>query len=291
MICGVLVERFAEAALLCVAAGQAVRVLLKQPVREEARARPALALAVLVALAALMTAVAWAWVHSDVSRRALVASVTIVAIMAVVRARPHYGRSRGLPPGSLGLAVSLDAITDQDFYARAAARWGPIFKMSQFHRPVICITDLSRGLELLHTERDSLEQTQWGFNSLIPGGYVEFMNGERHARIRQILSVGFHADVLADCHSSILAVVRQELAGLAKPDADGHVDPERCLDRIAFASVLRMVLGVGTTGARLREMERLFAPLDRQLDTVLPSHARRLACSQNGRRLPTRPTW
>lgn len=264
-------EVFAEAALLCVAAVPAVRVLLKQPVRDEMRARPAFALAALVVLVLVMSVVALAWQHSDLSRRALVASVVAVVMLAVVRARPNYGRSRGLPPGSLGLAVSLDAITDEAFYARSAARWGPVFKMSQFHRPVICIADLPRGLELLHTEREALEQAQWGFNSLVPGGYVEFMNGELHARTRQTLGVGFHEAVLADCRSSILDLVRQQFARMAGPGANRHIDPERCVDRIAFASVLRMVLGVGVAGPRLEEMERLFAPLDRQLDAVLPT--------------------
>lgn len=267
-------EELIEAVFLCLAAIPAIRVLLKQPVRNELLARPAIAMALLIALILAMMAVAWAWVHSDVMRRALVAGAAGLTALAIVRARPHYGRSCGLPPGSLGLALSLDAITDEDFYARSAVRWGPVFKMSQFHHGVICITDLSQGLELLHTERDSLEQAQWGFNALVPGGFVEFMNGELHARTRQTLSVGFHEAVLADSRSSLLHLVQQQLAVLAGSVTHGHIDPEACVDRIAFASVLRMVLGVGVAGVQFKEMEQLFAPLDCQLDAALPTPKR-----------------
>jgi hypothetical protein len=267
-------EEFLEAALLLVAVAPAIRLFLKKPIRHELGARPAFAALSLGVAVVVVVLLAWLWIRSDALRRLVVAGVAALALLALLRARPGYGRSRGLPPGSLGFAASLDAITDEDFYARCAARWGPVFKMSQFHRPVICVVDLPRGLELLQTQGDALVQTHWGLNPLVPGGYVEFMNGELHARMRRILSVGFSDAVLADCRQSIVGVVREQLSEMAGHNGGRSVDPEPFLDRIAFASVLRVVLGVPAASPRADEFVRHFAHLDSPLDTALPTPGR-----------------
>jgi hypothetical protein len=98
-----------------------------------------------------------------------------VAVLAFIRSRPNYGTGRGLPPGSLALISSLDSLSDPDFYLTAAARWGPVFKMSQFHRPVICVVDLKIGLEVLSREKDSLEPCQQSFQRYITPGNIEYM--------------------------------------------------------------------------------------------------------------------
>ena len=47
-----------------------------------------------------------------------------------------------LQPGDTILGMSLDAIGDRTFYQDQAALHGPVFKMSQFGRPVLCILGL-----------------------------------------------------------------------------------------------------------------------------------------------------
>jgi cytochrome P450 len=137
-------------------------------------------------------------------------------IVGAVRARPNYGRSRRLPAGSLGLSESLDAIHDPDYYSRTAARLGPVFKMSQIHQPVVCITDLQTGLEFFRDNEDRLLQSEWAFNRLVPGGYLEYMNGDLHAQVRAMLAPSFTREVVAAARPVLTDVTRTQLAAMAR---------------------------------------------------------------------------
>jgi cytochrome P450 len=267
-------EAMIEGSVLAVAGVLVVRVLLKPPIRRELRAHPLLAVVLFSGAGFAAAFLTWAWLHSDAVGRVVAAVLGAGVVLAMVRARPGYGRFRGLPAGSLGLATSLDAIDDPDFYARSAERWGPIFKMSQVHHPVVCITDLAMGLEFLRAESDALVQSDWPFSRLVPGGYVEFMNGEPHARYRAMLAAGFTAEVLEECRGSITAVIRQQLAELARSGNGRGVDPEVFLYRIGFASLLRVVLGIAVDSAQVEALRGLFADLNRPFDIFLPTPGR-----------------
>jgi cytochrome P450 len=185
----------------------------------------------------------------------------MLAVSACVRARPGYGRSRGLPPGSLGLASSLDAISDPEFYALAARRWGPVFKMSQFHRPVVCVVDLRQGLELLAAARTGLAQPSLPFGRLVPGGYIQFMNDPLHTRYRGILRAALGGGVAGACRSDVESVVRRQLSGMIDRQDERGVDPEPFLDRIAFASLVRVMFGLAVDDERIDRLARLFVDL------------------------------
>lgn len=123
---GVPLEPWLELALLAAAGLPLVRLLSKRPVRREARAHPMAAIALAAVASAALAVAAWSAARSPrVLRSATVISL-VVAAAVYVRARPAYGARRQLPPGPLGLAASLDAITREDFYALAAQRWGPV---------------------------------------------------------------------------------------------------------------------------------------------------------------------
>ena len=264
-------EALLEGTVLAVAALPAGRVLLTAPIRRELRAHPLLATILVGGAALALTLIAWAAFRSDPFRRVVVALAGLGALLALLRARPGYGRSRGLPPGSLGLATSLDAIDDPGFYAKAADRWGPIFKMSQIHRPVVCITDLPLGLEFLRTEDDALVQSNWSFNRLVPGGYLEYMNGDVHARYRRIFAAAFTQEALQDSEESITVVVRRQLAEMARSGSGSGVDPEPLLLPIALTSLLRVVLGVNADSERFVALRSLFTELNRPLELFLPT--------------------
>lgn len=104
----------------------------------------------------------WLFAWSRYSRR--------LADSAGWRARPGYGRSRGLPPGSLALAP-LDPWRDHLFYLKQAARYGPIFKMSNFIQPMVCVVGFKPALELLRTYDQFLGFQPLPFNRFIPRGF------------------------------------------------------------------------------------------------------------------------
>ena len=248
-------------ALLAAALIPALRVALKPPVWNELRARPILAAAV-AAFGAMLIALLASHRSQLVALLPVVAAVAVLlALAAWVRARPAFGQGRGLPPGSLGVARSLDAITHADFYARSAATWGPVFKMAQFHRPVACIVDLPLGLEVLEQQRASLAQPTLPFGRLSPGNYIEFMNDERHQRYRGILRTALSGRVVAACREGVESVTAAQLATLTPPGEAHGAALDAVLDRVAFVSLLRVVCGIPVTDPRIDELQTLFGRL------------------------------
>ncbi len=263
-----------EAAVVLVAAVLAGRVALRPPIRREFRAHRPLGIALLAGAAVLGAALIWAGSRSDSVRHLLVAALGAAVVFFWWRARPSYGQARGLPPGSLGLATSLDAVNDPDFYSRSAARWGPVFKTSQIHQPVACITDVALGLEVLERQKDVLVQGEWPFNRLFPGGYFEFMNGDLHDRYRAIFAPALGPEVLADSRASIVAAVRGQLAEMTRVANRGDLDPEPFLYPITFPVLVRVALGVKSDDPRMTTLDDLFSELNRNYELFLPTPMR-----------------
>lgn len=264
-------ETWLEGAVVALAAVPVARVLFKRPIRRELGAHPAVAVALIGAALIVLALCTWLALSSDLARRIVVALVAAGALVAFVHARPGFGRSRGLPPGSLGLATSLDAIDDPAFYAQAAARWGPVFKMRQMHQPVACITDLPTSVALMRSENEALVQSNWSFNRLVPGGYLEFMNGEHHARYRSVLAAGFRTGAVGDWQPAITSVVRQQLAVMARSSTEAGIDPEPHLLPIPLTSLLATVLGVEPGSARSDYLAPRFVELNRPMELFLPA--------------------
>ncbi|MBL8958957.1 MAG: hypothetical protein JNJ98_03820, partial [Gemmatimonadetes bacterium] len=252
---------FASLAVTAVALLPATSVVRRATIWRELAGRPAVA--VVLGLAGLASlAVGWRLrAELTAALPAIAALLAVGSALAWWRARDTFGRSRGLPPGSLGLGASLDAIEHQSFYADAAARHGPIFKMAQFHRPVACVVDLKTGLDALEAHRAALRQPTLPFGRLSPGNYIEFMNDERHARYRDILRTALSGRVVAMARPGIEEAIRAQLAACVSASADGPLDPRPCLERAAFASLVRTMFGIPPLDQRVAELRQLFDQL------------------------------
>ena len=125
---------------------------------------------------------------------------------------------------------------------------------------------LALGLELLRTDDDALVQSNWSFNRLVPGGYLEYMDGDAHGRYRRIFAAAFTQEVLADSRESITLAVRRQLAEMARSSTGDGVDQEPFLLPISLTSLLRAVLGTSADGERFDELRSLFTELNRPLD-------------------------
>ena len=251
----------AAIAVLVVALLPAFGVLRRAPVWREVAGRPLVGwlLGVLGVATVLL---------GYLARASLLAALPLLAVVAAAlaafawwRARPAYGVERGLPPGSLGLGTSLDAIEHAAFYARAAAQHGPVFKMAQFHRPVVCIVDLTSGFELLESQRARLRQPTLPFGRLSPGNYIEFMNDVRHARYRAILRTALSGRVVAAARPGIEDAIRAYLAAAAQAPTAGGMEPRPWLERLAFASLARTMFGIPPLDPRIDTLRALFDEL------------------------------
>lgn len=100
------------------------------------------------------------------------------------RARPAYGKRRGLPPGSLQIFPATWA--DDRFYLKQARQHGPIFKTSNFFRPTACIVGLETGIKLLREHAEQLEVPFLPFSRFVPGGMLRYMREPHHHHYRDI---------------------------------------------------------------------------------------------------------
>jgi cytochrome P450 len=268
-----------EVGVVLAAAMLIVPVLLKRPVRREMLAHKGLSLVAIALGTVLAFLLVQAAVRSPLVRHVALALTAVGTAVALLRGRASYGVGRGLPPGSLGLATSLDAIDDPAFYARAVERWGSVFKMSQIHQPVVCIADIGLAHALFATHADSLTQSKWSFNRLVPGGYLEYMRGEAHRRCRAALSADFDRTDVHAAQRVIRAATRAQLWELCKSGPDG-VDPEPFLLPVPLTSLFRTMLGVESSHPRFGALVDQFTDLIRPMELYLPVPRRARATYQ-----------
>ncbi len=235
-----------ELGVLLVAAMLALRILTMPAARRELREQPRLAAVFVVLGIAALAVVIWAAARSPIVLRSTSIAAAISVAFFAWRSRPGFGRNRSRPPGSLGLKNSLDAIVDRSFYAGQVQRHGRVFKMAQFHRPVVCIVDIGKGRELLKREADNLMLAPLPISAEIPRGFIRYMKPDDYAVYSQLFRTAFSEGVLEANRELMRDAARRELAELAAAsDAVSHdgIDPRRSIERLMFTVLLRIYFG------------------------------------------------
>jgi cytochrome P450 len=243
----------AEFAVLAVAAGALLRLLSRPVVRREAAAHAGLAVALgalaLVAAAGL-AAVVVAW---PAARHVASACALATMIAFAWRARSGYGARQHWPPGSLGVGASLDAIDERRYYRDQAARHGPVFKTSQFGRPVACVVGLERARMLLTTQGDALAPAVLPFNRLLARGALRYMAGPDHRQQAPAFRAAFARTELAAAEPALRASLRGELAALCAASATGGdgVYARAAFERWVLGALARLLLGLAPDDPRV----------------------------------------
>jgi len=261
---------WAEAVVFAGALLAAARIATRPAVRRELRLHPALALLALTVALLTLAVLAGLATQGVAVRQTLAGMVVLLAGLAWYRARPAYGRRRGLPPGSLALDVSLKAVDDENFYADGFRRWGGVFKFSQIHRPVACVTDLRQAREFLGHEGGAVGQADWPFHRLLPGKYVEFMDGVQHARYRALLEPAFGPDLVQAWAPDLRELSRASVSEMAAASVPNGVAPFAWTERLAYAALLRILVGIDAADPRAARLPALLAALDRPVHPWLP---------------------
>jgi cytochrome P450 len=233
-------------------------------------------------VAALLAFIAVVWLTFVVSLArwwptglpVLVVLSLIVGAAAVWYARPAFGQGRGLPPGSLSLFASMAALADRDFYRGQAARRGPVFKMAQFHQPVVCVVGLERGHRLIRDHGEALGPSPQRVTGEVPQGFLRYMDHEAHAIYSPLLRQALSTQVVADALPAMRAAARHELAQ-PRGWRTGALDPTSILERITDASFLRVFFGVEPHSSNFDAMIHAYRPLATlRLSDALTSPAR-----------------
>lgn len=176
------------------------------------------------------------------------------------RQRPDYGRRRGLPPGSLRpLEASLWG--DPLALCERARRHGPVFKMQPTLEPFVCVVGFELARDLLRDHDDGLAARLWPATREVPGGFLRFMRGDDHRRVRRHIVTAIRADLVGPNIATLRHIARRGLARLSEPDAVAQRVALRDTAEAWFAVVL---FGIGPDDPLLPRLRaHLPAPEDR----------------------------
>ena len=249
-----------EVAVVLVALRQFARIAAKPAFRAETVWKPGWKWP-LVGSGLLIGALSlWAALRWPLLRHIVAASLALLMVWAWWRARPSYGRLRRLPPGSLGLGHSLDALQNQRYYLEQAARFGPVFKSSGFGRPVVCVVGLVRARAILAAHGASLgppKRTRQ-YRRFVPRGVLRWMDRATHREFAPRFRAGFGSLDLEQAEPALRAIYRANLARLAADSVavEGGIPVRPYLQRAMLESVGYLFYGLGSGDPLLDQLER-----------------------------------
>lgn len=198
------------------------------------------------------------------SRLLLLAAVAAAGLLLAERwrSRPAYGNARRLPPGRLSL-VPRDPWIDESFFDGQFNKYGRVFKMSQYFRPMICVYGPRLGVSLLQEHGETLRAPSVRFNSFIPRGFIRYMHADVHDKYRRIFQAALNRRVLDANRALFDTQVKQGLAEMAAAShAPGGVHPSPQLNKMLFGIVTRLFTGLDENSSSFGELERLYSGLD-----------------------------
>jgi len=190
--------------------------------------------------------------------RPLAAGAIFVGGAALWRSRPDYGRGRGMPPGTLRIAP-LGPWTDRDFFARDAARFGPVFKTSTLLSPTICVVGLPAAAELFTQHDQVLAPPARRIDRYIPRGFIRSMNEADHETYAPLLRSAVSGAVTRQAEGDLRATIDSALeAGGREPSVKATRIARQAVQRCFY----RLFFGIESADSRIARLDRLFATLD-----------------------------
>ena len=176
------------------------------------------------------------------------------------RARADFGRSSNLPPGRLTL-VPRGPWVDDRFFGKQADKYGPVFKMSQFFRPMVCVLGPREGLQLFRESSDKLITPPMRFSAFIPNGFLRYMEPAVHEKYRAIFRRAFSKAVLDECRPCFEATLARDLsrmAALSRKQSGNGIHPASYISDIVFKLVVRLFIGVNETAEEMSRLTELY---------------------------------
>jgi cytochrome P450 len=252
---------YVEIALLALAPWPLYR-LLSIPVFR--RSYFCFALRVLGILLVYTAVIVWLVIYTPILLHVAAAVAVLVLLMERLRARPGYGETRNLPPGSLSL-VPRQPWVDDRFFAKTSERYGPVFKISHYFRPMICIIGARRGLALMAAHDDDLLPPKVRFNEFIPRGFLRYMSPSDHDKYKKLLQRVISRSVLRGTETDVRYIIQSGLELMATDSAirrDAGIDPREYLSDMLLAVFARMFFGIRKEDETLDELKSLYRRID-----------------------------
>lgn len=196
-------------------------------------------------------------------------SLWLLAAMALAagglerwRARPGFGKRRGLPPGSLQIFPATWA--DDRFYLEQARRHGPIFKTSNFFRPTACIVGLETGIRLLREHADQLEVPFLPFSRFVPGGMLRYMHEPHHHHYRDVFRGVLAPRVIQKFEAAFRSHIQRTLGQLSRQcqASPSGTHPLPALEQMMLEMWLQLFFAIEPDSAESKLLLSLYPVID-----------------------------
>ena len=189
-------------------------------------------------------------------------TAAIALAYLIWRARAGYGVNAKLPPGSLD-PLPVGPWRDPEFYKQRAARYGDVFKTSQFGQPMVCIVGLDRANRLLLEHDHQLVAPPLPFSRFIEGGYLRYLPEETHASYRRFFRALFHSEALAHAEPRVATAFREGLGAMvAETTQRGSVAVRAPMMRLMFVAWAELFYGIGKDHPDFTRLRELFHVID-----------------------------
>lgn len=198
------------------------------------------------------------------------------------QARPGYGRSRGLPPGSLGLCPP-GVRRDPRFFEKQIAKFGPIFKTRREFEPLVCIYGHKKGLQFLQEHDDVLRGIPMPFSRHIPKGFLRYMDPSDHTKYRRVFSSAITPQTIDRSIPAMLIAIREALNRIAadcQASPTGKVDPDDYLREMMYSAFLPLFFGFEKGSSPFGEARVLYEGIDVRGGFWDTDHGRRRATDE-----------
>ena len=212
-----------------------------------------------VAYLAVVTAVA---IHEPRWLRIPAIFAAVALAYLIWRARPGFGVSSGLPPGSLQ-PLPVSPWSDPEFYKHQSERYGDVFKVSQFGQPMVCMVGLERANRLLLEHDDKLVAPPLPFSRFIEGGYLRYLPEETHASYRKFFRSIFYSEAITHAEPRVAAAFRRGFEAMeAESRERGSVAVRTPVMRMMFVAWAELFYGLDEGHSDFARLRALFHVID-----------------------------
>lgn len=264
-----LAERVGELILLVLIALPLSRVAFDPGLRRRFKAFPPVQPLLPIALATYAFGLVAVFVFAPLVLRPAAIVAAGLIVYDLLQRRPGFGTDRGLPPGSFAF-FPIGPWRDPDYFAKRAARWGPVFKFRHLSRPAVAVVGLERIAEFIQSHEKELSSPPAPFNAIVPGGFVRYLSDGEHLDTAAILRSAMSRNVVEQCSDHVTREVRIGIDAIAR---DSYQCP-RAVDSMILHVMMRCFLGLAR-GAELDRFAELYHIADyRRLATTGRARAR-----------------
>lgn len=147
------------------------------------------------------------------------------------------------------------------YYQKAAAKYGPIFKMNNFVEPMICLTGIQLGNKFLKEHEASTATPPMPFNSYIPCGFMRYMAPAVHMEYRsKMKSIFADSAFLEKRAASLERIIRTILITMADDCKALHPVPH--LQHMTFSIFVELFLGLTPQDQEFEHLQKFYAQID-----------------------------